>query len=329
MSNRTLNLTDDLVDYVRRYGVREHPALARLRDDTSSMPMAQMQIASEQGAFMALLVRLIGARRILEIGTFTGYSSTAMALALPPDGRIVCLDVSEEWTSRAQEAWADAGVADRAELRIGPAAESLETLDDDSFDLAFIDADKTGYDTYYEGCLRVVRPGGLILIDNVLQGGRVVDPSADDENVQAIRALNEKIASDERVDMTLLPVADGSDDGAHPLVPDVARIATGRGSPRLPSSHPALPADPPSGVTAISRSCGRPRRSASSATRSRSWPCPWSRSSPSARRRSRSASWARSSSCRSSCSPSRPASGWIGCGAGRSSSAPTSDAPSC
>jgi predicted O-methyltransferase YrrM len=209
MSNRTLNLTDDLVDYVRRYGVREHPALARLRDDTSSMPMAQMQIASEQGAFMALLVRLIGARRILEIGTFTGYSSTAMALALPPDGRIVCLDVSEEWTSRAQEAWAEAGVADRAELRIGPAAESLETLDDDSFDLAFIDADKTGYDTYYEGCLRVVRPGGLILIDNVLQGGRVVDPSADDENVQAIRALNEKIASDERVDMTLLPVADG------------------------------------------------------------------------------------------------------------------------
>jgi predicted O-methyltransferase YrrM len=209
MSNRTLNLTDDLVDYVRRYGVREHPALARLRDDTSSMPMAQMQIASEQGAFMALLVRLIGARRILEIGTFTGYSSTAMALALPPDGRIVCLDVSEEWTSRAQEAWADAGVADRAELRIGPAAESLETLDDASFDLAFIDADKTGYDTYYEGCLRVVRPGGLILIDNVLQGGRVVDPSADDENVQAIRALNEKIASDERVDMTLLPVADG------------------------------------------------------------------------------------------------------------------------
>jgi predicted O-methyltransferase YrrM len=209
MSSRTLNLTDDLVDYVRRYGVREHPALARLRDDTSSMPVAQMQIAPEQGAFMALLVRLIGARRILEIGTFTGYSSTAMALALPPDGRIMCLDVSEEWTSRAQEAWAEAGVADRAELRIGPAAESLETLDDDSFDLAFIDADKTGYDTYYEGCLRVVRPGGLILIDNVLQGGRVVDPSADDENVQAIRALNEKIASDERVDMTLLPVADG------------------------------------------------------------------------------------------------------------------------
>ena len=209
MSNRTLNLTDDLVTYVQRHGVREHPALVRLREDTATMPMAQMQIAPEQGAFMALLVKLIGARRILEIGTFTGYSSTAMALALPPDGRIVCLDVSEEWTNRAREAWEEAGVADRAELRIGPAAESLEELDDDSFDLAFIDADKTGYDTYYEGCLRIVRPGGLIMIDNVLQAGRVVDTGAEDDNVRAIRALNEKIATDERVDMTLVPIADG------------------------------------------------------------------------------------------------------------------------
>ena len=209
MSNRTLNLTDDLVTYVQRHGVREHPALVRLREDTATMPMAQMQIAPEQGAFMALLVKLIGARRIVEIGTFTGYSSTAMALALPPDGRIVCLDVSEEWTNRAREAWEEAGVADRAELRIGPAAESLEELDDDSFDLAFIDADKTGYDTYYEGCLRIVRPGGLIMIDNVLQAGRVVDTGAEDDNVRAIRALNEKIATDERVDMTLVPIADG------------------------------------------------------------------------------------------------------------------------
>jgi predicted O-methyltransferase YrrM len=209
MSNRTLTLTDDLVAYVRRHGVREHPALARLREETARMPLADMQIAPEQGAFMALLVQLIGARRILEIGTFTGYSSTAMALAMPPDGRIVCLDVSEEWTGRAREAWAEAGVADRAELRIGPASESLQTLDDDSFDLAFIDADKTGYDTYYEGCLRVVRPGGLILIDNVLQDGRVAEPTADDDNVRAIRALNSKIAADERVDMTLLPIADG------------------------------------------------------------------------------------------------------------------------
>jgi predicted O-methyltransferase YrrM len=209
MSNRTLNLTDDLVDYVRRVGVREHPALARLREDTATMPNAQMQIAPEQGAFMALLVRMIGARRILEIGTFTGYSSTAMALALPDDGLVTCLDVSEEWTARARQAWTDAGVAHKVELRIGPAADSLRDLPDDAYDLAFIDADKTGYDTYYEGCLRVVRPGGVILIDNVLQGGRVTDASAEDENVTAIRELNEKIAADERVEMTLLPVADG------------------------------------------------------------------------------------------------------------------------
>ena len=209
MSSRTLNLTDDLLAYVREHGVREHPVMSRLREDTAPMPMAQMQIAPEQGAFMALLVQLTGATRILEIGTFTGYSSTAMALAMPPDGRITCLDVSEEWTDRAREAWRDAGVADRVDLRIGPAVESLGALGDDAFDLAFIDADKTSYDAYYEGCLRVVRPGGLILIDNVLQGGRVVDEAADDENVTAIRALNRKIAADDRVDMTLLPVADG------------------------------------------------------------------------------------------------------------------------
>ena len=209
MSSRTLTLTDDLVEYVRRVGLREHPVLARLRAETASMPNASMQIAPEQGAFMGLLVRLTGASRILEIGTFTGYSSTAMALALPDDGRITCLDVSREWTDRARQAWTDAGVADRVELRIGPAVESLGQLEDDSFDLAFIDADKTGYDAYYTGCLRVVRPGGLILIDNVLQSGRVTDPAADDDNVRAIRALNERIAADERVDVVLLPLADG------------------------------------------------------------------------------------------------------------------------
>jgi predicted O-methyltransferase YrrM len=209
MSNRILNLTDDLLAYVRDHGVREHPVLSRLREDTARMPTAQMQIAPEQGAFMALLVRLTGATRILEIGTFTGYSSTAMALALPPEGQMTCLDVSEEWTDRAQEAWRDAGVADRMDLRIGPAVDSLRELENDTFDLAFIDADKTGYDDYYEDCLRVVRPGGLILIDNVLQAGRVVAAAEIDDNVTAIRALNAKIAADERVDMTLLPVADG------------------------------------------------------------------------------------------------------------------------
>lgn len=209
MANRTLDLTDDLLAYVRRYGVREHPALARLREKTAPLSNANMQIGPDQGAFMALLVRLTGAKRILEIGTFTGYSSTAMALALPPDGRIVCLDVSREWTDLAREAWADAGVADRVELRLAPASETLDGLEDDSFDLSFIDADKPGYDTYYEGCLRVVRPGGLILVDNVLWSGRVTDASTDDADTQAIHALNEKIAADERVDHVLLPLADG------------------------------------------------------------------------------------------------------------------------
>jgi predicted O-methyltransferase YrrM len=209
MATRTLPLTDDLIAYVRRVGVREHPALIKLRERTAPMPMAQMQIGSEQGAFMALLVKLTDARRILEIGTFTGYSSTAMALALPPDGRITCLDVSREWTDIARETWADAGVADRVELRIGPAAETLTTLDDDSFDMAFIDADKPGYDTYYTECLRVVRSGGLILIDNVLWSGAVADPGNTDENTTIMRALNEKVAADERVDHVLLPIGDG------------------------------------------------------------------------------------------------------------------------
>jgi predicted O-methyltransferase YrrM len=209
MAGRTLNLTDDLVAYIRRYGVREHPALARLRERTAPMPLSEMQIGPDQGALMALLVKIIGAKRILEIGTFTGYSSTAMALALPPDGQITCLDVSREWTDVAREAWADAGVADRFELRLAPAAETLRTLDDDTFDMAFIDADKPGYDTYYEECLRIVRSGGLILIDNVLWSGRVADPRDDDENTTIMRALNEKIAADERVDPVLLPIGDG------------------------------------------------------------------------------------------------------------------------
>lgn len=209
MANRTLPMTDELVDYVHRLGVREHPVLAALRETTARLPESEMQIGPEQGAFMALLVKLTGATRILEIGTFTGYSSTAMALALPPGGQVLCCDVNREWTDIARQAWADAGVAEKVELRLGPAVETLATLDEDSFDLAFIDADKPSYDAYYEGCLRAVRPGGLILIDNVLQGGRVADPSADSESVRAIRALNEKVAADERVEHVLLPLADG------------------------------------------------------------------------------------------------------------------------
>ncbi len=209
MANRTLTMTDELVAYVHEFGVREHPVLAALRDTTMTLPESNMQIGPDQGAFMALLVQASGARRILEIGTFTGYSSTAMALALPVDGRILCCDVSREWTDIARGAWADARVEDKIELRLAPATETLTTLDDDSFDLAFIDADKPGYDAYYEGCLRVVRPGGLILIDNVLWSGRVVDAAEDDESTRMIRALNEKIASDDRVDHVILPIGDG------------------------------------------------------------------------------------------------------------------------
>jgi predicted O-methyltransferase YrrM len=209
MANRTLTLTDDLVDYIHKYGVREHPVLAELRERTAPLPQHGMQIGPDQGAFMAMLVRLTGARRILEIGTFTGYSSTAMALAMPPDGRITCCDVSREWTDIARQAWADAGVAEKVELRLAPATETLADLDDDAFDLAFIDADKPSYDAYYEGCLRVVRPGGLILIDNVLWSGDVADPSVDDETVRVFRTLNAKIAADERVDHVLLPLGDG------------------------------------------------------------------------------------------------------------------------
>ena len=209
MANRTLQMTDALVDYVHRFGVREHPVLAALRDETMKLPEHGMQIGPDQGAFMSLLVQVSGAKRILEIGTFTGYSSTAMALALPADGRMVCCDVSREWTDVARRAWSDAGVDDRIDLRIGPATETLATLEADSFDLAFIDADKPSYDAYYEGCLRVVRPGGLILVDNVLWSGRVIDPADQSADTVAIRACNEHILTDPRVESVMMHVADG------------------------------------------------------------------------------------------------------------------------
>jgi predicted O-methyltransferase YrrM len=213
MSNKTMGISDDLAAYVREVGTREPDVLARLRDETAALPQHGMQIAPEQGAFLGLLVELLGARRCLEVGTFTGYSSTAMALALPEDGRLVCCDVSEEWTSLARKYWAEAGVADRIDLRIAPAAETLDQLladgEEGAFDLAFIDADKPGYDGYYERLLRLVRPGGLIALDNMLWGGEVLDEDSDDESTQAIRALNAKIAGDERVTVCLLPVADG------------------------------------------------------------------------------------------------------------------------
>jgi predicted O-methyltransferase YrrM len=211
MSNRTLTLTDELNEYLVRVGTREPEILRRLREETAPLPQHNMQIGPDQGAFMAMLVRLIDAYRCLEIGTFTGYSSTAVGLALPPHGKMVCCDVSSEWTDIARRYWAEAGLADRIELRLAPAAETLDALlgEGATFDFAFIDADKSGYDTYYESCLRLVRSGGLITIDNVLWSGRVADASVQDEDTAAIRALNEKIAADERVDAVILPIGDG------------------------------------------------------------------------------------------------------------------------
>jgi caffeoyl-CoA O-methyltransferase len=213
MANRTIGISDELVDYVRRVGSREHEVLARLRAETAALPQHSMQVAPEEGAFLAMLAELTGARRCLEIGTFTGYSSTAVALVLPDDGRLVCCDVSEEWTAIARRAWIEAGVDHKITLEIAPATQTLDRLladgGESSFDFAFIDADKRGYDAYYERCLELVRPGGLIAVDNVLWGGRVVDEAADDEDTRAIRALNDKIVADDRVSMVLLPVADG------------------------------------------------------------------------------------------------------------------------
>ena len=187
--------------------------LARLREETAAIPQHNMQIAPEQGAFLALLVELIGARRCIEVGTFTGYSSTAVALALPEDGQIICCDVSEEWTSLARKYWAEAGVTGKVDLRIAPAAETLDQLlaggQESTYDFAFVDADKAGYDAYYERLLRLVRPGGLIVFDNMLWGGDVLDTDPSDEDTKALQALNAKLAHDERITLCLLPVADG------------------------------------------------------------------------------------------------------------------------
>jgi predicted O-methyltransferase YrrM len=213
MANKTIGISDELEAYVVEFGTREPDVLARLREETAAIPQHGMQIAPEQGAFLALMVELIGARRCIEVGTFTGYSSTAVALALPQDGQLVCCDVSEKWTSLASRYWDEAGVAGKIDLRIAPAAETLDELladgEEDAFDFAFIDADKAGYDGYYERMLRLVRPGGLIALDNTLWGGEVLNQDADDEDTRALQALNAKLAGDERITLCLLPVADG------------------------------------------------------------------------------------------------------------------------
>lgn len=213
MSGKSIGLSDDLHAYLLRVGGREPDVLRRLRDETHAMPEHNMQIAPEQGAFMSLLVELTGARRCLEVGTFTGYSALAVALALPPDGHLLCCDVSENWTAVARRYWAEAGVADRVELRLGPALETLDALlaagYESSYDFAFVDADKTGYAAYYERLLNLLRPGGLMLFDNMLQDGRVIDPAADDDSTRAIRELNDQLVHDDRVSISLLPIADG------------------------------------------------------------------------------------------------------------------------
>lgn len=213
MSNKTLPMSDALYAYLREVSLREVEPLKRLRDETSRLPMAAMQIAPEQGQLMQLLVKALGIRRAIEIGVFTGYSSLCVALAMPDDGRIIACDVNEEWTGIAQRYWQEAGVDHKIELRIAPALETLDALIDNAlencFDFAFIDADKTGYKDYYERAITLVRPGGLIAVDNTLWNGNVADPENQTEDTQAIRALNRHIHADTRVDVTMLPIGDG------------------------------------------------------------------------------------------------------------------------
>lgn len=213
MSNRSIALTDSLYDYLLGASLREPPLLRALREETATLSERAMQIAPEQGQFMALLARLMGARRCLEVGVFTGYSSLVMALALPADGRIVACDVSEEWTSIARRYWRAAAVADRIDLRLAPALETLDALlaggDAGRFDLAFIDADKGNYPHYYERCLTLLRPGGLVVVDNTLWSGRVADLAANEPDTLVLRRFNETLLRDERVDLSLLPVGDG------------------------------------------------------------------------------------------------------------------------
>lgn len=213
MSGRSLGLDDELHRYLLEVSLREPEALARLRAETAGLAEASMQIAPEQGAFMRILVELLDVRRYLEIGVFTGYSALCVALAMAESGRITACDVSAEWTAVARRYWREAGVADKIDLRLGPALETLDALiaegRSDSYDMVFIDADKLSYDDYYERALRLVRPGGLVLVDNVLWQGRVADAASTDAETATIRAFNAKLRDDERVTLSLLPLADG------------------------------------------------------------------------------------------------------------------------
>jgi caffeoyl-CoA O-methyltransferase len=231
MSNKTFTLPDALYDYVLSVSLREEPVLRRLREETAKDSMAMMQIAPEQGQFMALLVQLMGARKALEVGVYTGYSALCVARALPADGRLVACDISEPWTAVAQRYWREADVIGKIDLRLAPALETLDQLiqagETGTFDFAFIDADKENYQAYYERVLELLRPGGLIAIDNTLWSGSVIDASCQDPDTRAIRAFNEALHTDSRVHISLVPIADGltlalkqTPGTAHPGLPD-------------------------------------------------------------------------------------------------------------
>ena len=213
MSNRTIFLDERTYDYLLKVSLDEPGLLRRLRDETAELPQRNMQIGPDQGQFMALLVRLLGVEKALEIGTFTGYSSLCIARALPTGGRLITCEVNAEWAGVAQAYWAEAGLEERIELHLAPARETLDALiaggEACTFDFAFIDADKAGYDVYYERALALIRPGGLICVDNVLWSGTVADPGVKDKDTRALRALNSKLHRDRRVNISLVPIGDG------------------------------------------------------------------------------------------------------------------------
>ncbi len=213
MTFQTLGLEPHLYEYLLSVSLQEPKILSQLRQETAQHPMGRMQIAPEQGQFMALLVQLMGAKKTLEVGVFTGYSTLVVALALPPQGKVVACEVNQEYAAIACRCWQQAGVADKIDLHVAPAQETLAQLLRDgqagTFDFAFIDADKSNYDSYYEQALQLVRPGGLIAIDNVLWSGRVADPQVQDNRTKKIRALNQKLHQDRRISLSLVPIGDG------------------------------------------------------------------------------------------------------------------------